>query len=85
MLPLWTPSIVGVGAVGYLQKSSGSFITFFNAFSPRTSKHPEIQSLPSLNGYGEVKVKLTKPDKVSLSKQILRTIPAASALATAPR
>jgi hypothetical protein len=29
-LPLWTPVLVAVGAVGFLDKSSGTFVTLFN-------------------------------------------------------
>ncbi|KZS90817.1 hypothetical protein SISNIDRAFT_457444 [Sistotremastrum niveocremeum HHB9708] len=47
MLPLWTPSPVRVGSVGFLSKPSGSFHTFFNAFE-------SVATMPSLYGYGRV-------------------------------
>lgn len=50
-LPLWTPSSVGLGDVGYLDKPSGAFVTLFNAFSPEKSS---IVGLPSLYGYGRI-------------------------------
>lgn len=52
-LPLWDPSPVELGAVGYLSKPSGRFITLFNANNPRGSDHPGIRSLPSILGYGQ--------------------------------
>lgn len=52
-LPLWDPSPVELGAVGYLSKPKGRFITLFNANNPRGCDHPRIQSLPSILGYGQ--------------------------------
>lgn len=51
MLPLWTPSPVAIGAVGYHRKPTGSFITLFNAFSPSDSSEESIRRLSSINGY----------------------------------
>jgi hypothetical protein len=53
-LPLWDPSPVELGAVGYLLKPTGRFITLFNANNPRLCERPGIQSLPSIQGYGQV-------------------------------
>lgn len=53
-LPLWEPTPVDTGAVGYLSKPRGEFITLFNAFKPVTSDKPEIRELPSIHGYGRV-------------------------------
>ena len=53
-LPLWDPSPVELGAVGYLSKPAGGFITLFNANNPRLCDDPRIQSLPSIHGYGQV-------------------------------
>ncbi|RPD53287.1 hypothetical protein L226DRAFT_572810 [Lentinus tigrinus ALCF2SS1-7] len=45
-LPLWSPSKVDVGAVGYLHKcGGGGFITLFNAFVP-------TEGIPSLENAG---------------------------------
>ncbi|KAK7046149.1 hypothetical protein VNI00_007152 [Paramarasmius palmivorus] len=36
-LPLWSPSPIAIGAVGYLSKPKGAFVTLFNAFNPEKS------------------------------------------------
>jgi hypothetical protein len=33
-LPLWDPSAVQIGDVGYLSKPRGAFVTLFNAIKP---------------------------------------------------
>jgi len=53
-LPLWDPSPVELGAVGYLSKPQGQFITLFNANNLRSCDHPGIKSLPSILQYGQV-------------------------------
>jgi hypothetical protein len=53
-LPLWAPSPVALGAVGYLSKPSGSFVTLFNSLSPEKASAEGAQGLPSLYGYGKV-------------------------------
>lgn len=53
-LPLWTPSPITLGAVGYLDKPSGAFITLFNSFDPTKSTDGAITGLPSLYGYGRI-------------------------------
>ncbi|KAF8147822.1 hypothetical protein B0H34DRAFT_738281 [Crassisporium funariophilum] len=55
-LPLWDPSPVELGVVGYLSKPRGEFITLFNALSPHKAVHPGIRSLPSIHGYASGKV-----------------------------
>jgi hypothetical protein len=51
LLPLWDPSPVEIGAVGYLCKPQGNFVTLFNAFTPEKleANHIGIQSLPSIH------------------------------------
>jgi len=44
MLPLWDPSPVEVGAVGYLLRPQGRFATLFNALTPETADHAGIRS-----------------------------------------
>ncbi|KAJ7210970.1 hypothetical protein C8J57DRAFT_1097970, partial [Mycena rebaudengoi] len=46
-LPLWNPLPVALGAVGYVERSSGKFVTLFNCFTPGND-------LPTINGYGRV-------------------------------
>lgn len=53
-LPLWEPSPVDLGAVGYLSKPSGTFITLFNAFYPNKSSLEAVRAIPSIAGYGRV-------------------------------
>ena len=45
---------MALGAVGYLSKPRGEFITLFNALSPSNSVHPLAKGLPSIYGYGKV-------------------------------
>lgn len=53
-LPLWEPSPVELGAVGYLSRPSGSFVTLFNSFNPQKSSAGKCEGMPSLYGYGSV-------------------------------
>lgn len=63
-LPLWTPDVVLLGAVGYLEKPSGAFITLFNSFDPPKSSNGAL-SLPSLYGYGRINRGEQRQDKRS--------------------
>lgn len=54
VLPLWEPSQVDVGAVGYLSKPQGAFVTLFNALYPNKSSLEGVRSLPKIDGYGRV-------------------------------
>jgi hypothetical protein len=62
-LPLWTPSPVALGAVGYLSKPKGEFVTLFNAFSPEKAADPNVKALPSIWGYGRLNVGSYRQDK----------------------
>ncbi|EMD32697.1 hypothetical protein CERSUDRAFT_143220 [Gelatoporia subvermispora B] len=53
-LPLWTPSPVPLGAVGYYEKASGRFVTLFNSFRPGDTSDGIARDIPSLYGYGPV-------------------------------
>ncbi|KAI0270447.1 hypothetical protein BC834DRAFT_922465 [Gloeopeniophorella convolvens] len=53
-LPLWRPSHVELGAVGYLSKPDGRFETLFNAFNPGETSGGKADELPMLSGYGKV-------------------------------
>ena len=68
-LPLWDPSPVELGAVGYLSKPQGRFITLFNAFIPQKSNN-----LPSIYKYGQVKKGSQKLDKRSKLRQGLDAV-----------
>lgn len=52
-LPLWSPSHVELGAVGYLSAPKGEFITLFNAMKPQQTSGSKITNIPSLGGYLE--------------------------------
>jgi hypothetical protein len=62
-LPLWTPCPVALGAVGYLSKPKGEFVTLFNAFSPEKATDPNVKALPSIWGYGRLNVGSYRQDK----------------------
>ncbi|KAF7306038.1 Protein kinase domain-containing protein [Mycena chlorophos] len=62
-LPLWTPSPISLGAVGYLSKPNGQFITIFNCFAPEKTAIGDLKSLPSVHGYGNVSVGAQRQDK----------------------
>lgn len=53
-LPLWEPSVVLLGDVGYLSKPEGRFTTLFNSFRPDRSEDGLASSLPRLRGYGNI-------------------------------
>ena len=68
-LPLWDPSPVEVGAVGYLSKPQGHFVTLFNALAPSKAIHLGIQSLPSIHGYGRTKVETHRQDRRTVTQK----------------
>ncbi|KAF9233130.1 hypothetical protein BU15DRAFT_80438 [Melanogaster broomeanus] len=52
-LPLWSPTRVELGAVGYLSKPNGEFITLFNALDPSKGSEDSLRGLPSMYKYGD--------------------------------
>ena len=68
-LPLWDPSPVEVGAVGYLSKPQGRFVTLFNALTPGKSTNLGIQSLPSIHGYGPTQVETHRQDRRTVAQK----------------
>lgn len=53
VLPLWSPTQVSLGAIGYLQKPEGTFVTLFNAINPElASEFPD--GLATVWGFGKV-------------------------------
>jgi len=69
VLPLWQPCPVQLGAVGYLQKPEGRFVTIMNALHPGTSEDPAWREFPSVRGYGEVEEGSETQDKRSLPQK----------------
>ena len=55
-LALWDPVPVAVGAVGYVVRPSGTFITLFNAINPTETDDSRVQSMPSIAGYGKTPI-----------------------------
>lgn len=68
-LPLWSPTPVDLGAVGYLSKPSGTFVTLFNVFQPGQSDNPVVQDMPSIYGYGNVAVGNQRKDERSAAQR----------------
>lgn len=62
-LPLWRPSHVELGAVGFLSKPEGRFETLFNAFDPGPTSAGKADELPMLSGYGKVLQGSQRQDK----------------------
>ncbi|KAI0822902.1 hypothetical protein BC628DRAFT_1421313 [Trametes gibbosa] len=52
-LPLWTPSHVSIGAVGYHESTNGTFISLFNSFDPIGSSGGRTQDIAPMESYGE--------------------------------
>ncbi|GJJ14060.1 hypothetical protein Clacol_008317 [Clathrus columnatus] len=52
VLPLWTPTPVKLGAVGYLSKPDGRFVTFFNCLNPFAAADKGVHGMASIHGYG---------------------------------
>ena len=68
-LPLWDPSPVEVGAVGFLSKPQGHFVTLFNALIPGKATNIRIQSLPSIHGYGLTQVETHRQDRRTVAQK----------------
>ncbi|KAF7356274.1 Protein kinase domain-containing protein [Mycena venus] len=47
-LPLWTPSLVELGAVGYLAKPTGAFRTLFNCRNPAATSNGRMSGISAL-------------------------------------
>ncbi|KAF4568598.1 hypothetical protein EYR40_009997 [Pleurotus pulmonarius] len=70
-LPLWTPSPVALGAVGYLRKPQGSFVTLFNAINPFKTAGIDMASL---KGYGDFSTGKQRQDKRNFAQRKLDTV-----------
>ncbi|GJE89108.1 hypothetical protein PsYK624_052000 [Phanerochaete sordida] len=73
-LPLWSPSPVKVGAVGYHQKPEGAFVTLFDAFRPLETSGGRTRGMPSLAGYGNVHITSQRIEKRNTAQRALDTI-----------
>lgn len=77
-LPLWHPTPVSLGAVGYYCVPNGEFVTLFNAFDPRASSNRHAERIPSLIGYGKVSTGVRPRHKRNLVQRMLDDIRASS-------
>lgn len=75
-LPLWAPSYVALGAVGYHSKPSGTFITLFNSLKPIESSNGVAKEIPSLYGYGKVSQGNQRLDKRNIAQRGLDMVSA---------
>ncbi|KAJ4490744.1 hypothetical protein J3R30DRAFT_3277483 [Lentinula aciculospora] len=73
-LPLWSPAPVALGAVGYLSKPRGEFVTLFNAFHPQNSAIALVKGLPSVHGYGKFYTGSHRQDKRNAAQRGLDVI-----------
>ncbi|KAF8211722.1 hypothetical protein K438DRAFT_1807801 [Mycena galopus ATCC 62051] len=67
-LPLWNPVSIALGAVGFLDKLSGKFVTLFNCFYPEKAANGD-SGLPSVYGYGKVDTGSQRIDKRSMTQR----------------
>jgi len=68
-LPLWSPSVVKIGSVGYLRKPEGEFVTLFNAFDPPQTSGGVLGDMANLSGYGRVSKGSQRQDKRSRTQK----------------
>ncbi|EJF55497.1 kinase-like protein [Dichomitus squalens LYAD-421 SS1] len=69
-LPLWMPSQVLIGAVGYHSKANyGEFVTLFSSFEPEKSSNGRVKNIPSLYGYGRVSQGSQRQDKRNVAQR----------------
>ena len=69
-LPLWTPTQVLLGAVGYHNKATGGeFVTLFNSFEPAKTSNGMAKDVPSLYGYGRVSQGSQRQDKRNVAQR----------------
>ena len=66
---MWNPTPIELGAVGYLSKPSGTFVTLFNSFDPQKSSNGVVKGMPSVFGYGHVQQRTQRQDKRSAAKR----------------
>lgn len=73
-LPLWTPGPVRVGAVGFLEKPAGRFVTLFNALDPVRTSAGAMEGTPSVHGYGAVASGQQRADRRNPAQRGMDTI-----------
>lgn len=68
-LPLWDPSSVQIGDVGYLRKPAGKFVTLFNAVKPHKYSGGLSHGFPPMAEYGNVSKGSIRMDKRSVAQK----------------
>lgn len=68
-LALWSPTRVELGAVGYLSKPKGEFVTLFNAIDPLQSCDERLRQLPSMYGYGKFEIQKREGGKRNVAQR----------------
>ncbi|KAF9481618.1 hypothetical protein BDN70DRAFT_876101 [Pholiota conissans] len=68
-LPLWDPSHVQIGDVGYLRKPTGRFITLFNTLKPHKYANGLSHGLPPMAEYGNVARGSIRMDKRNVAQK----------------
>jgi abelson tyrosine-protein kinase 1 len=53
-LPLWEPTVVEIGAIGYVSRPSGRFVTLFNSFNPPETSDGRANGMSNIYGYGRL-------------------------------
>ncbi|KAI8992712.1 hypothetical protein BD414DRAFT_412646 [Trametes punicea] len=74
-LPLWTPSQIPVGAVGYHNKAGGGeFLVLFNATDPTQSSGGFARGIPRLSAFGRASQASERQDKRPVAQRGLDTV-----------
>ena len=74
-LPLWTPTPVAIGAVGYHSKANyGEFVTLFNCFDPQKTSSGRTGDMPSIYGYGRISQGNQRQDKRNVAQRSMDII-----------
>ncbi|TFK66401.1 hypothetical protein BDN72DRAFT_961779 [Pluteus cervinus] len=73
-LPLWDPSVIQLGDVGYLSKPAGKFITLFNSFRPDESENDLTSALPRVRGYGNFNTGSQRQDRRNAAQRGYDTV-----------
>ncbi|KAM5539547.1 hypothetical protein V8D89_006656 [Ganoderma adspersum] len=74
-LPLWTPTPVAIGAVGYHSKANyGEFVTLFNCFDPQKTSGGRTGDMPSIYGYGRISQGNQRQDKRNVAQRSMDII-----------
>ncbi|KAH7882518.1 hypothetical protein F5I97DRAFT_1982693, partial [Phlebopus sp. FC_14] len=68
-LPLWSPTHVALGAIGYLSKPKGEFVTLLNALDPFRTASGAAKDIKSMHAYGKLKIETRPENKRSVVRR----------------